>query len=184
MSASRHLKRVACHLVLFAGGYFGLVAQTLLFRDFFTVYEGNELGIAAFFCSWLLCVAVGALLARLPGRVASWLAEHFAFLVLLYIPAYLLHAWLTDWQALWPDEPGNRPSLQHFAALVGALSAVATRRGEMPRLETKLARLLRSHRQQPVSLFCHLGLTALDLWRLRGALVQRAVFAAPGGQGS
>jgi hypothetical protein len=79
-----------------AVGFFGLAAQTLLFRDFFTVYEGNELGVAAFFCSWLLWVGVGALTARLPGRAAEQAAAHFEFLPLLYLPAYVLQVWLID----------------------------------------------------------------------------------------
>ncbi|HOT51636.1 MAG TPA: hypothetical protein PLI07_11685, partial [Candidatus Hydrogenedentes bacterium] len=34
-------------------GLFAMAAQTLLFRDFFTVFEGNELGVGAFFGAWL-----------------------------------------------------------------------------------------------------------------------------------
>ncbi|MBC8207523.1 MAG: 4Fe-4S binding protein [Kiritimatiellaeota bacterium] len=79
-----------------AVGFFGLAAQTLLFRDFFTVYEGNELGVAVFFCSWLLWVGLGALIARLPGRAAEQAAVHFEFLPLLYLPAYILQVWLID----------------------------------------------------------------------------------------
>ena len=79
-----------------AVGFFGLASQTLLFRDFFTVYEGNELGVAAFFCSWLLWVGAGGLAARLPGRAAEQAAAHFEFLPLLYLPAYVLQVWLID----------------------------------------------------------------------------------------
>ena len=52
--------------VIVATGFFALAAQTLLFRVFLSVFEGNELGIAVFFGSWLLWVAVGALCARAP----------------------------------------------------------------------------------------------------------------------
>ncbi len=86
----------ARHGLVFAVGFFGLAAQTLLFRDSFTVYDGNELGIAAFFCSWLLWVGLGALVARLPGRVPSWAVAHFECLPLLYLPAYVLQTGLID----------------------------------------------------------------------------------------
>lgn len=84
----------ARYTIVFAIGFFGLVAQTLLFRNFFTVFEGNELGIAGFFTSWLLWVAVGALLARSQIRFIERISSHFEFLTLLYIPAYVLQAWL------------------------------------------------------------------------------------------
>ena len=56
-------------IVFCALGFLALVLQTLLFRDFFAVYEGHELGLAAFFSSWLVWVGLGALCARrLPLR--------------------------------------------------------------------------------------------------------------------
>lgn len=80
--------------VVVAIGFFALAAQTLLFRVFLTVFEGNELGIACFFSSWLLWVVVGAVLARLSRRVMDVLSDRFEFLPLLYLPAYLLQWYL------------------------------------------------------------------------------------------
>lgn len=76
-------------------GFFSLAAQTLLFRVFLTVFEGNELGIACFFSSWLIWVAGGAIVGRLRLNVMTVLTNHFEFLPLLYLPACLLQWWLT-----------------------------------------------------------------------------------------
>ncbi|MFA7173522.1 MAG: 4Fe-4S binding protein [Kiritimatiellia bacterium] len=70
-------------------GFFPLVAQTLLFRDFLSVYEGSELGIGVFFSSWLLWVALGAMAARKTPPL-----PHVDLLFLLYIPAYILQHFL------------------------------------------------------------------------------------------
>ena len=75
----------ACALM----GAFALAAQTALFREYLVVYEGNELGIAFFFSSWLFFVGVGALAgrrfekAREPGRA-------FPDVLAVYGPALLL----------------------------------------------------------------------------------------------
>ena len=75
--------------VVFALGFFAVVAQALLFRAFLTVYEGNELGISCFFSSWLLWVGAGALAARLiPATLSCRLLRYFTFLPLVYLPAY------------------------------------------------------------------------------------------------
>jgi len=75
-------------------GFFALAAQTLLFREFLAAFEGNELGIAWFFTTWLLWVAAGAFLARRRTAWTEWLAAHFEFLAILYAPAFLLQSWL------------------------------------------------------------------------------------------
>ncbi|NQT91891.1 MAG: 4Fe-4S binding protein, partial [Lentisphaerae bacterium] len=61
---------------------------------FLTVFEGGELGIAGFFSSWLLWVSVGALLGRSRLRVLQFASRHFDLFPLLYLPAYVLQAWL------------------------------------------------------------------------------------------
>ena len=79
--------------VVFGVGFAGLTAQSLLFRKFLSVFEGHELGIAVFFGSWLLWVAVGAWIAR-SRRLAAGLVRRFEFLPLAYVPAYLVQSWL------------------------------------------------------------------------------------------
>ncbi|MBU0677943.1 MAG: 4Fe-4S binding protein [Verrucomicrobia bacterium] len=86
MLRGRSIRRSA---VVFSLGFFALIAQTLLFRGFFAVYEGNELGLACFFSSWLLWVALGGGAACLLKRRIA-LNNGFEFLTLLYIPAFLL----------------------------------------------------------------------------------------------
>ncbi len=48
------------------------------------------------------------------------------------------------------------------------------------RLAEKLVYEFRRHTHQPVAAFLHLALVALDLERLRSALVRRTLFAEPG----
>ncbi|MHC4932815.1 MAG: spermidine synthase family protein, partial [Planctomycetota bacterium] len=87
--------------VVFSLGLFALVAQTLLFRSFLTTFEGSELGIGCFFGSWLLWVALGALLGRATSRIAGLRSGHFVTLTLLYLPAFLLQDhWLRSARAL------------------------------------------------------------------------------------
>ena len=83
----------ACGMI-FAIGLFGIVGQSVLFRRFLTVFEGNELGIALFFTSWLGWVAAGAGLARSRALRTVTLSGRFEFLALLFIPACLLQGWL------------------------------------------------------------------------------------------
>ncbi len=80
--------------IIVSAGFFALAAQTLLFRIFLTVFEGNEIGIACFFSSWLVWVFVGALFARLRTPMMNVLSDRFEFLPLLYLPAYVLQWWL------------------------------------------------------------------------------------------
>lgn len=82
--------------VAIAFGLFSMVAQALLFRAYLTVFEGNEIGISAFFASWLTWVAVGAFAARYLLCRSGLLVKRFEFMPLLYIPAYLLQVWLID----------------------------------------------------------------------------------------
>lgn len=78
--------RPARAALVFSLGFFALAAQTLLFRDFLTAFEGNEIALGAFFTSWFLWIAVGAFAARfVPG-----LARSIAPMALLYLPAFVL----------------------------------------------------------------------------------------------
>lgn len=75
-------------------GFFALVAQTLLVRVFLAVFEGSELGIACFYSSWLVWVAVGAWCARaLQRRPRVWVTR-FEFLPLLYLAAFGAQWWV------------------------------------------------------------------------------------------
>ena len=71
-------------------GFFALAAQTLLFRQFLVSFEGNELGIGAFFGSWFVWIGIGALLV---SRAGSWIrpfTEQVELISLLYLPAFFV----------------------------------------------------------------------------------------------
>ena len=83
------MKQLRSALVL-GLGFFALVAQTLLFRDFLTALEGSELGVGSFFGSWLLWVGLGAVVGRVVSHRVTGLTRRFELTVLLYLPALLL----------------------------------------------------------------------------------------------
>jgi hypothetical protein len=76
-------------LLVFSYGLFTIAAQTLLFREFVTAFEGNDIGVGIFFGSWFLWVGLGALLVRRWDRLAEALLRHIELLFVLYIPALL-----------------------------------------------------------------------------------------------
>lgn len=88
-------------------------------------------------------------------------------------------AWLREWRRLWPADALRDPVLDKFAALVERFTAGSEKdqagawRSE---LERRGLHTLRGHREQPVTVFCHLLLSALELHRLRHGLLQRALF--------
>ena len=82
--------RLARAAVIFSLGFFAIAAQSLLFRQFLTAFEGNELAIGVFFCSWLLWVTVGAWLARAVPPLAAALSGRFRGIALLYLPAFVV----------------------------------------------------------------------------------------------
>ncbi len=79
--------RFARGLLIVAYGLFTVVAQTLLFREFVTAFEGNDISVGVFFGSWFLWIGLGAMLVRRWGRLAQVLLRHIELLFLIYIPA-------------------------------------------------------------------------------------------------
>ena len=86
----REAPKLARSAVIVALGFFALVAQTLLFREFLIAFEGNELGVGSFFGSWLIWVALGAAVGRIQSRPMVELTRRFELLTLLYVPTFLL----------------------------------------------------------------------------------------------
>jgi hypothetical protein len=93
-------------------------------------------------------------------------------------------AWLTAWRRHWPWIAGiARRPLEELAELALAhLRAfpaypVTDAWVARHRFQHRLQRLFRRHPVEPVALFSYLALLGLDLERLRGGLVERAVFA-------
>jgi hypothetical protein len=84
-----------------------------------------------------------------------------------------------DPRRLWPDEGADDPGLRHLLALVEryVISGEADPAGDWREsLERRAAGILRRYREQPVTVFCHLLLCAVELHRLRQGLLQRALF--------
>lgn len=98
--------------------------------------------------------------------------------------------WLDHWKTLWPGGESAEPALAAFAAAVaGELaepspagpggSDEAMRRGT----ERICVRFFRNRAGTPVAAFAHIALVLIDLERLRGGVVRRALFAgAPGAE--
>lgn len=79
-------------------GLFTLAVQTLLFCEFLTSFEGNDIGVGLFFGSWFLWIAAGAGIARRETLLAGHLLKRLDYLLLGYLPAVLLQ-WLLIVQA-------------------------------------------------------------------------------------
>lgn len=82
--------KLARGLLIFSYGLFSIGAQTLLFREFLTAFEGNDISVGVFFASWFLWVGAGAMLARnVKTSAARWLGGT-ELLFLIYLPAFVL----------------------------------------------------------------------------------------------
>lgn len=84
------MRRLAAEIPIAALGFFALVSQTLLFRDFLASLEGNEIAVGTFFGSWLIWVGAGAVVGRFFSLRYPAALSRFLFFPLLYLPAYLV----------------------------------------------------------------------------------------------
>lgn len=82
--------RFARGLLVFSFGLFSIAAQALLFREFITAFEGNDISVGIFFSSWFLWVGAGAVCVRKARGLADALASNAEFLLLAYLPAFVL----------------------------------------------------------------------------------------------
>lgn len=98
---------------------------------------------------------------------------------------HCLDAWALHWRRLWPRARHSQVQalLQLQAEVMRHLRSMNARsddqeQGEILRRELAkiFTRLFRRHAQSPVAVFCHLGLTALDVERVRGGLSLRCLF--------
>lgn len=141
---------------------------------------------------WRPAVAWTARLAELPamdylehgGEPEPWMAEDpvlSTFAAGQAVTPFVdgLAGWSRQWRLLWPDDGDDEAALEKLASLVGTYGI--RRAGDAAddwrsRLQARAVRILRRHRDQPVTVFCHLLLSALELHRLRQGLLQRALF--------
>ena len=82
--------RFARRLLIFSYGLFTIAAQSLLFREFITTFEGNDISVGLFFASWFLWVGLGALLVYRAKAFAEILLKNIELLFLAYLPAFIL----------------------------------------------------------------------------------------------
>jgi len=83
------MKFARCFLI-FCYGLFTIAAQALLFREFITAFEGNDISVGLFFASWLFWIGAGAIIAYRPSKITAWLLENIDLLFFAYIPAFIL----------------------------------------------------------------------------------------------
>ena len=76
--------------VIFTYGLFSIAAQTLIFREFITSFESNDITIGIFFACWFLWIALGAILVNKSRRIAELLTAHIELLFLAYLPAFII----------------------------------------------------------------------------------------------
>ena len=76
--------------LIFCYGLFTIAIQTLLFREFITAFEGNDISVGLFFASWLIWIGLGATVAYRLSKTTAWLLENIDLLFLAYIPALVL----------------------------------------------------------------------------------------------
>ena len=88
------MMRFSRGFLIFSFGLFTIASQSLLFREFITTFEGNDIGVGIFFGSWLLWVALGALLVYKWPSLGARLSRHTDLLLLAYIPAFLVQLML------------------------------------------------------------------------------------------
>ncbi len=77
-------------LLIFSFGLFTIAAQSLLFREFITTFEGNDISVGIFFGSWFLWVGLAATLVYKVKALADRLLKNIELLFLSYLPAFIL----------------------------------------------------------------------------------------------
>ena len=95
----------------------------------------------------------------------------------------MLGAWLDHWNILWPEKKTHRK--QSFTTFINMLNRHRELIDQLPvdrtwrqqqRLVFNLTMMFRSLAYDPVNVFVHLLLVALDVERLRAAVIQRRLF--------
>ncbi len=79
-------------MLIFSYGLFSIAAQALLFREFITTFEGNDISVGIFFGTWFLWVGLAAILVNKIQTAANTLLKHIELLFLCYLPAFVLQA--------------------------------------------------------------------------------------------
>jgi len=97
-------------------------------------------------------------------------------------------AWVRCWRESWPDDAGAREGLERLVSVVRRFYTPANvadapdPRQDHEALLVQLTMVFRRYSFRPVACYAHLGLTALDLIRLRAHLLERILL--PAGEGA
>ena len=75
---------------VFAIGFFAIASQTLLFREFISAFESNDIAVAMFFGSWFLWIALAAWISVKCGNCFAKFADWTPLIILSYLPAFIL----------------------------------------------------------------------------------------------
>lgn len=133
---------------------------------------------------------------RRVADVARWLPRRWQDAVLAFgrlldlpradDPAQAAVRWLAAWPGLLPVDAVRAARLRRPAEiLLPRLTGSAEGRGsEIPSERVALRRTFRRHATAAEAVFAHLALVALELERLRGGAVRRALLPPPGGEGT
>jgi len=136
--------------------------------------------------SWMLDDARTKLVSAsgLEQRMTYFLQSEFAPLFKYWSTGdSLVNAWLMQWRNLWPAV--NSEQKKSFTAFINRVQAHRTLFEELPidrtwqqreKLVFKLTMMFRRYTCEPVNVFVHLLLVALDIERLRGDAIQRGLF--------
>ncbi|GAG28871.1 unnamed protein product, partial [marine sediment metagenome] len=81
---------IARSFLVFTFGLFAISAQALLFREFSSSFESNDIAVGIFFGSWFFWIAFSAWLIYKWHKLAEMLSKNVEFLLLAYIPAFIL----------------------------------------------------------------------------------------------
>jgi hypothetical protein len=135
--------------------------------------------------AWMRDDAVlGPIVAREPReRAASLRHTPMAPLAQAFEPTgSVAGAWLAQWQRLWPQGHAGRRALEALlgtvtgqGALLAGLPVGSQSSGALHGLERRFELTFRRNPLSPAATVAYLGLLALDLRRLRGALAVRAI---------
>lgn len=123
---------------------------------------------------------------NLATRAAALETSGHAYLATAWQQEIALpHAWYEHWRSLWPRAPQQTSGLQHIGELLlnhsqEIHSDPGTQTDRLrERLLNRLTAAFRRYSFQPAAACAHIGITALDVERLRADLIERAVFAEP-----
>lgn len=84
------MKKAARSFLVFTLGLFAMSAQPLLFREFVSSFESNDMAVSIFFGSWFLWIALTAWIITKWPKLAEKLSKNIEILLFAYIPAFIL----------------------------------------------------------------------------------------------